>query len=230
MKVISKKSSKKLLKGAVYTAESFNNTSTGQRWTINRIRIKGFGTYMCRDFTDENGNTLPQINYVNSEVVSKTVERFSPKDLKRGDIVVCNIDKYKYLLKGGKYRISEIIDSNNWSALIRLEGYNRQIRFNSWSFRVLNIQEVRDIALSSIFDTPEKFSVEFVRKFEKENNKVKILLDTIAKSIIDPYRHNLDIVDWGIAKTKNQDLKREDFNEILNMSLNDVLKLFENNS
>jgi hypothetical protein len=58
MKVISKKSSKKLLKGAVYVAESFNNTTTGQRWTINRIRIQGFGTYMCKDFIDENGNNV----------------------------------------------------------------------------------------------------------------------------------------------------------------------------
>lgn len=228
MKVISKKSSKKLLKGGEYIADSFNNTTVGQRWTINRIKIKGFGNYLCRDFTDVDGKPLPQINYVNQESVSNMVERFNCEDLKVGDIVVCNVDSYKYLLKGAKYRVSKIIESSSWNAMINLEGYGRSIRFTNWSFRRLTIQEIREIALSSIFDTPEKFSVDFVRKFEKENNQVKILVETIAKSIIDPYRHQLDVVDWGIAKNKTQSLKKSDFENILQLPLSEVLKMYEN--
>ena len=169
---------------------------------------------------------MPQINYVSPN--HTPVERFDVTTLKANDIVVCNSDKYKYLLKGGKYRVLEVADANTWTAQIRLEGYSRFIRFNSWSFRKLSLQETREIALSQIFNQPENFSVDFIRKFEKENNKTKILLQALSKSILDPYRHEYGVLDWTIEKTKNQDLKKDDFNEIMNMTLSEVLKLYEN--
>jgi len=229
MRVISLKSNTKLLKGVAYEADSFNNTATGSRWGQHRIRIQfpsgGYGSYLCKNFTDTSGNPLPQISYVSPN--HTPVERFDVTTLKANDIVVCNSDKYKYLLKGGKYRVLEVADANTWTAQIRLEGYNRQIRFNSWSFRKLSLQETREIALSQIFNQPENFSVDFVRKFEKENNKTKILLQALSKSILDPYRHEYGVLDWTIEKTKNQDLKKDDFNEIMNMTLSEVLKLYE---
>ena len=78
----------------------------------------------------------------------------------------------------------------------------------------MSLQETREIALSQIFNLPENFSVDFIRKFEKENNKTKILLQALSKSILDPYRHEYGVLDWTIEKTKNQDLKKDDFNEI----------------
>ena len=230
MRVISLKSNTKLLKGVAYEADSFNNTATGSRWGQHRIRIQfpsgGYGSYLCKNFTDTSGNPLPQISYVSPN--HTPVERFDVTTLKANDIVVCNSDKYKYLLKGGKYRVLEVADANTWTAQIRLEGYNRQIRFNSWSFRKLSLQETREIALSQIFNQPENFSVDFIRKFEKENNKTKILLQALSKSILDPYRHEYGVLDWTIEKTKNQGLKKDDFNEIMNMPLSEVLKLYEN--
>ena len=92
----------------------------------------------------------------------------------------------------------------------------------------MSLQETREIALSQIFNLPENFSVDFIRKFEKENNKTKILLQALSKSILDPYRHEYGVLDWTIEKTKNQDLKKDDFNEIMNMTLSEVLKLYEN--
>lgn len=178
MRVISLKSNSKLLKGVVYEADSFNNTNTGSRWDQHRVRIQyptgGYGSYLCKNFTDTNGNALPAINYVNPN--RQTVERFDINALKANDIVVCNSDRYKYLVKGGKYRISEVLNLNTWSAEIKLEGYNRKIRFTTWAFRKLSLQETREITLSQIFNQPENFSVEFVRKFDKETNKTKILV------------------------------------------------------
>ena len=229
MRVISLKSNTKLLKGVAYEADSFNNTATGSRWGQHRIRIQfpsgGYGSYLCKNFTDTSGNPLPQISYVSPN--HTPFEIFDVTTLKANDIVVCNSDKYKYLVKGGKYRISEVADANTWTAQIKLEGYSRFIRFNSWSFRKLSLQETREIALSQIFNQPENFSVDFVRKFEKENNKTKILLQALSKSILDPYRHEYGVLDWTIEKTKNQDLKKDDFNEIMNMTLSEVLKLYE---
>lgn len=228
MRVISLKSNTRLLKGVAYEAESFNNTITN-RWGQHRIRIQfpfgGHGSYLCKNFTDTTGNPLPEINYVSPNQIP--VERFDVTTLKANDIIVCNSDKYKYLLKGGKYRILELLDANTWTAQIRLEGYSRLIKFNNWSFRKLSLQETREIALTGIFNQPENFSVDFVRKFEKENNKTKILLQAISRSILDPYRHEYGILDWTIEKTKNQDLKKEDFSEIMNMTLVEVLKLYE---
>jgi len=222
MRVISLKSNSKILKGVVYEADTFN---------ITRIRIQyptgGYGSYLSKNFTDLNGNPLPAISYVNPN--SQTIEEeFDIDSLKINDIIVCNSNKYKYLVKGAKYQILEISNKNIWSAQIKLKGYNRRIKFTKWDFRKLSLQETREIALSQIFNQPENFSVDFVRKFDKETNKTKILVQSLAKSILDPYRHQYNIVDWSIEKTKFQNLKKEDFNEIMNLPLSEVLKLYEN--
>jgi len=111
---------------------------------------------------------------------------------------------------------------------MKLEGYTRWITFSNWAFRKLSLQESRDLALSQIFNQPENFSVEFVRKFDKEANKTKVLVQAIAKSILDPYRHHYDVLGWTIEKTKYQGLKNEDFAEIMNMPLSELLKAYEN--
>lgn len=228
MKVICKKGSTKLVKGLVYDADWFDNTKNlTSHWQRQTIRIRGFGTFLCKNFTDTSGNPLPEIVYNNPQA-PQAEPRFNISELKKNDIIVCKSDRYKYLVKGGKYRISEIKDVNTWSANIKLEGYNRWIRFSTWAFRKLSIQESRDLALSQIFNQPENFSVEFVRKFDKESNKTKVLLQALAKSILDPYRHEYDVVNWTIEKTKYQDLRIEDFQEMLNKPLSEVLSDFEN--
>ena len=68
---------------------------------------------------------------------------------------------------------------------MKLEGYSRSITFSNWAFRKLSLQESRDLALSQIFNQPENFSVEFVRKFDKEANKTNLrLLCLISKTKI----------------------------------------------
>lgn len=230
MNVVSLKSNKKLLKGVTYEAESFDNTppSPGQRWHRASIHIKNFGWYLCKNFSDTNGKPLPQIKYTSPTAGQRRVETVDARSLKKNDIIVCKSDKYKYLVKGGKYRIAEVKDANSWRAQIRLEGYSRWLSFSTWAFRVLSLQESRELALSSIFNQPENFSVEFVRKFDKEENQAKVLLESLARSILDPYRHHYDIVGWTIEKTKYQGLKKEDFDAILSLPLGDVLKMCEN--
>lgn len=226
MRVLSLKSNTKLVKGFEYIADTFNNIDNGSKWNNLRINIRGYGGYLCKNFTDIDGNPLPQINYLNPD--RHVIQRFNALELAKNDIIVCKSDRYKYLVKDGKYRITDVIHKNQYNVLIKLEGYNRFIKWNSWAFNKISLQETRDIALSQIFDKPENFSVEFIRKFDKEKNKTKILLQTIAKSLLDPYRHQLDIIDWGIHKEKYQKLNREDFKDILDMSLSEILDLYEN--
>jgi hypothetical protein len=229
MNVISLKSNSKILKGVVYEAESFDNTVTpGKSFNRQYIRIKGFGSYLCKNFTDSSGNPLPGIRYTNPNSTTVINDRVDATSLKKNDILVCKSDKYKYLVKGGKYRIENVIDANTWRARVKFEGYSRYIQFSNWAFRKLSLQESRDLALSQIFNKPENFSVEFVRKFDQETNKTKVLIQSLAKSILDPYRHHYDLIDWTIEKTKYQGFKREDFNEILKMPLSEVLEAYEN--
>lgn len=228
MNVVSLKSNKKLLKGVVYEAESFDNTvAIGKRYHRQYIRIKGFGSYLCKNFSDTSGKPLPNITYTNPSLAPVSNDRVDVTTLRKNDIIVCKSDRYKYLIKGAKYRIEDVKDANTWRALVKLEGYARWIQFSNWSFRKLSLQESRDLALSQIFNQPENFSVEFIRKFDKEVNQTKVLIQSLAKSILDPYRHQYDLIDWTIEKTKYQGFKREDFNEILKMSLSEVLESYE---
>ena len=218
------------LKGVTYEADSFDNSppSPGQRWHRNSIYIKNFGWYLCKNFSDTNGKPLPTIKYTSPTSVQRKMDVVDARSLKKNDIIVCKSDKYKYLVKGGKYRIAEVKEANSWRAQIKLEGYSRWLSFSTWAFRILSLQESRELALSSIFNQPENFSVEFVRKFDKEQNQTKVLLESLAKSILDPYRHHYDIVGWTVEKTKYQGLKKEDFDTILSLPLADVLKMCEN--
>ena len=230
MQVISLKSNSKLLKGMTYEAYSFDNTlpNSTQRYHRQSIEIKGFGWYLCKNFSDTNGKPLPTIKYTSPNASQRRVETVDARSLKKNDIIVCKSDKYKYLVRGGKYRISEVKDANTWRAQIKLEGYSRWLSFSSWAFRILSLQESRELALSSIFNQPENFSVEFVRKFDKEKNQTKVLVESIAKSILDPYRHHYDILGWTIEKSKYQGLKKEDFDQIMNMPFGELLKMCDN--
>jgi hypothetical protein len=232
MKVISKVSNTKLIKGLTYEALSFDNTLPShntRRFGQKKIHIKNFGWYLIKNFTDTNGNPLPQINYSNPQAPISSYRNFDATQIQKNDIVVCENNKYKYLVKGGKYRVSEVKEQNKWGAQIKLSGYSRWIKFSSWSFRKLNTQETRELALSQIFDKPENFEVEFVRKFEQETNKTKVLIDCLAKSILDPYRHHYNLIDWTVVKSKLQGLKKEDYDQILQMPLSEILNQYENN-
>ena len=239
MKVKSKKGSKKIVKGMVYDTKFFANdpkSTMGNsfRNRYGRILIEGYGMYRCADFTTTYGKPLPQIDF--DERLKNYVE-FKAEDTKKGDIVVCQSDRYKYLIKGAKYRVEDvkIHQHGNTGTYVyqttemKLEGYKRWLSCNNWTFRRLNTQEYRDLALSQIFDKEENFSVDFIRKFDKSKNPDKILIETIAKSILDKYRHELDIVQWGIEKNSTTyDLHKEDFDHLLDISLRDILTIIEN--
>lgn len=238
MKVISKKGNRKLLKGHVYETDFFNNdhnqvrANQNYRYSYKRISIKDRGYYSVDDFTQTDGKPLPEIVYDRQVKVEPT----KITDLKKGDVIVCLSDqRFKYLIKGGKYRIADVRIKNStsyWSGSrgdIRLEGYNRWLKWSTWRFRKLTIQESRDLALSQIFDKEENFSVEFKRKFELKSDKDIVLVETLAKSILDKNRHQLGIMDWGIEKSgEHFKLTKEDFTHLMDKPLKEILEMFDN--
>lgn len=233
MKVKCVKASSKTIAGVIYEASSFWNSTNANKWHKGKIVIEGHGRHNIWNFTDENGNSLPQINYINPNRPPSFVDNSST--IEPNDIVICKSDRYKYLICDQKYRIVDVKHYSHGQTMrgkftnIKLEGYNRWIRYNQFSFRVLTKKESREIAISSILDKPENFSVDFIRKFEKIN-KGKALMECLSKSILDKQRHHYSILEWAVEKTsKNLGIKTEDFDQILDKPLSEILKLIENN-
>lgn len=234
MKVKCLKSNRKLVKGLVYDTDHFELNPAVTGWFAGRINIIGYGRYQCSNFTTTDGKELPKISYNNT--VKDTNDQCI-SSIKKGDLIVCKSDSYAYLVNGGKYRIMDVLIektsrvSNYQSGKIKLEGYTRWLQWSTWKFRKLSKQESREIALSQIFDKEENFSVEFKRKFDlvdTAEDKNKVLIETLAKSILDGNRHHFDIIDWGIDKnSKTYNLKREDFKHLLNKPLSEILNYCE---
>ena len=61
-------------------------------------------------------------------------------------------------------------------------------------------------------------------------NKDLVLMDILAKSIIDPNRHHLTIPEWACEKVATKlSLEVSDFEYLMDMSLRDILTLLETN-
>jgi hypothetical protein len=241
MIVICKKGSTRLVKGLRYEVISMNNSPAS---SYNSVRIKDFGAYSVKNFTTIDGKELPKIdiplpqNFYRSRLLK-------PEEVKKGDIIVCTRDTYKTLVQDGMYRIEEIsvkstprtsyngtILSPNVEHFIKLEGVKRKLKFNGWTFRKLTTAEAREMALGQLLFDEETgvITTNDVRKIDLVKNKNLELVRLVSKSILDPNRHGLKILDWGIQQvSKKTEVTAGDYEDLLNMSLKDILELIETN-
>lgn len=239
MIVICKRPTKRLVKGLRYEAGSLWNSGNNQNWIEGKIDILGIGHFSVDNFTDTNGNPLPKTDIIIS-TVREDVLKF--EDLKKGDIIICKSDSYKTLGKGCMYQIEELkstsITRTGWNnqsythteQAIKFVGIPRTLKFSPWRFRKLTDQEAREISLNSVLNGEEPAVVKSkdIRKIELVSNKEFELMNVLSKSIIDPNRHHLSIVDWACQKSSiNLGIKPEDYEALLNMSLKDILDKIE---
>jgi len=113
---------------------------------------------------------------------------------------------------------------------IKFEGLSRKLKFNGYSFRKLTPKENREISLNSILnnESPKIVKTSDIRAIEFVPNKNKTLMEVISKTILDSNRHHLSIVDWSCQKTGEKlRIKKDDFNDLLEMKLSDILTLIE---
>ena len=241
MIVVSKIANKKLLKGHRYEVQNLWNNGTNQRWVEGKVQLVGFGRYSVDNFTDSSGNPIPKTNYVSTQ---PQVERFIKyEDCKVGEILVCNSDHYKTLAKGSMYKIEKLekteTEKNGWGGrswkhvetTIKFEGIKRKLKFNGWAFRKLTTEELRNISLGAILTGEEPTIVKTtdIRKIDMVANKEKSLMEVIAKTILDENRHHLSIIEWSCQKTgEKMRIKPEDFKDLLDMKLSDILAKIEN--
>ena len=239
MIVICKRPTKRLVKGVRYETGSLYNSGNNQRWQEGTVEILGIGRFTVDNFTDTNGNPLPKTDII---VPRAQVEILKFEDLKKGDILVCTSDNYKTLGKGCMYQIEEIKSKSEqaigWNKqpytrteqTIKFVGIPRTLKFSSWRFRKLTAQEAREISLNSVLhgEEPAVVKSKDIRKFELVSNKDLELMSALSKSIIDPNRHHLSIIDWACQKSgTNLGVTPEDYTTLLNMSLKDILEKIE---
>ncbi len=235
MIVIAKKGTTKLVKGARYEVRSLFNSTNRSR--TNRVYLKGIGGYVVDNFTTTDGQPLPKIDWQEAAVVPE--KRIEFEDLKVNDIIVCKSDRYSTLIQGAKYRIVDLKSTTTQAPgkkyirtakKVKFEGCNRYFDYSHYRFRKLTIDESRELQLSSVLDDEvNSCSVDVnIRKIDAIDNKNATLIKVLAKSIIDVYRHELDVVDWGCQKSGSKlKITRDDYKKLLKMSLKDILNIIE---
>jgi len=239
MIAICKKGTKRLVKGVRYEILNLWNDGTNQKWREGKLQLKGIGTFSVTNFTDDNGKPLLNINII---APLAPLNRLEFDKLKEGDIIVCETDNYKTLASGVMYKIEKLIEKSeqktSWNnstftykeQKIKFVGINRTLKFNSWGFRSLTPTEAREISLNKILHNQdaEVMTTSDIRKIELCSNKNLELMKVLSRSIIDPNRHHLSIVEWGCLKIGDKlRLESSDYDSIMNMSLKDILLSIE---
>jgi hypothetical protein len=235
------------VKNATYKVASFQNQNTkGYTHFRSTIRIylteDSVQSFPLDSFKPTVGDTFQQINYISPEYRSFLEERDQMKidrNLKGGDYVVPIHDGLKTLVNGRKYVVKDVqvIDHKSssgavtWTDIkIKLEGSQRW--YTSWNFRKCTNQEAREINLKTLFD--EKVDIEKVNKHKRkfdyytDEEKTSMLLRFIVTSANDRYRNQMDIIDWTVEKTADRySLKKEDFDSVRNMTLEQILEILK---
>ena len=139
------------------------------------------------------------------------------------------------MVKGGYYKIEKLLQVKgkyNIINYVKLEGVSRKILFDSYCLEKLPTHIAREMSLNQVlYDEDDKvIRTDFKkqRKLDFVVNKELFFMELLSKSILDKNRHDIDIIDWACVQSKKKiDLTREDFGDVLNMSLGDILKLID---
>lgn len=232
MRVIYKGDSKKLIKNEIYEVDSLYNNGTNTRWLEGSIFING-SKFNVDKFVKEDGSKIDKVNIVNNSKLTNNFIDFN--DLQKGDIIICITDTLKSLVKDKMYIIENLeIEYVNSTPrpykinYVTFNGINKRFIFSNWKFKKLDSDKAREIALESLLDNKEPNYVTKIpkRKIDISDNKNKDLIILLSKSILDKNRHKLSVLDWACLQLGTTlSVNKEDYSELLNMKLKDVLKL-----
>lgn len=230
MKVIAKKTSSRVLKDNEYEVLSIWNDGT-EAWREGSIKLVNVtGYHQASNFITLDSKELPEIKFDND------VRKYTSYDeLSVNDILICKSDRYKSMIKGGYYKIEKLtqaIGKYNTTNYVKLEGVSRKLVFDCYSLDKLPTEIAREMSLNQVlYDEEDKIirtDFKKQRKLDFVVNKELFFMELLSKSILDPNRHNIDIIDWTCVQSKKKiDLTREDFDDVLKMSLGDILKLID---
>ena len=229
MLAISVKETKKLVKGVKYPVLEYRNSST--RGFRSSIKIKDLGWFRLDFFIPGDGtSSFPKIDWKDHNIIDDETSNYikNPENLKKGDLLVCVREGSIYLQKGNFYKIEDIKQEtiNRWTKVqVKVLGYNRWL--SHYSFRIASQREIREISLLKLFDeqVPSTSIDKSTRKIDLLPNEKKELLlgQIIIRSVLDPWRNSMDIIDWAIKKIEpSLKLKRDDFFPIMQKTLTEL--------
>jgi len=223
-KLLCIRSNKKLLKGHLYDCEYIDTTKFTSKYQNNqrnnRVIITGFGGYSTSGFRMEDGTPIP-LDYKYDQR-PKYVQPYIV-DVNVGDWVICNTNSYKTLIRGQRYQVEEVIKADgevkwNNKHKIKLKGSKRFVDFG-WNFKLVPKDESREIALNALFGDQVLNG-----EVGKIDNLDKIMVNMIAKSILDPNRHKLSIIEWAIEKYGKCGITESDFKTLLDKKFKTVIE------
>lgn len=240
MKVISKLNTGKLVKGMFYDVIKLMNSGQRKngyfirRFVEVKLNDKSTYTFSVHNFTTENGENLPEIDWTSDIHKNRLHEfestRITTETLKVGDYVVYLRNHHIGLITDKKYKVTNIKINTHarWSDMeIQIEGSTRY--YKTYSFRKCTIEEVRKMSLGVFFDEkPDiqkiNYSKRKIDQIEGEQ-KIKLLATILFTATLDRSRNNLSIIEWAAQKTgKTYKLTSEDFDPIINLTLNELLE------
>ncbi len=232
MKVISKKSTRRLVKGGVYNVIQIWNDGTSNPYREGKCEIEDIG-YSCKteDFTNEDGTPIGSVKF---EV--KRDNYFS--DLKNGDILVSKYDAGKSFVKDQMYVVEDTkeISKNHTgiygnrttvSRYVKFQGFPRWYKFSPWRFQPLPKERVREISLDEILLNKKSPTItkRENRSIDSIENRDALLIKILSNSVSDKYRKNLGVIDWAVEKIGNKyGVQKKDFDHLLEVPLKDILK------
>lgn len=228
MKIKAIKNTTALIKGYTYEVVRMYNANPNGH---GRVWVKEMeGSLNVCHFTDMSGNPLPNTNY--GDVAYESV-KFN--DIERGDILVCKSKSHKSLVYGKMYRVEDlIVEKRNYNYAvnkIRLEGVKKTFMYNSWNWRKLSKDEVRDLSLLDLLENKEPDIVKevVVDKFDAMENTEVELFRAVAQSMVDKKRHHLGLIDWycRIPLGVKMNAKPEHFERILDMPLREIIRMVD---
>lgn len=243
MKVISKKDTKRLVKGIAYDVYKLNMVDKkSNRWFRPSITIK-LNNKVVHEFkpdyfTLEDGKPIPNINWNSDESrldQNKMTGALIDANIKSGDFVIAKRNNAKSLVLDKIYKVTDVkVKSHtysrgySWNEIkIQIEGSNRF--YSSYSFRKCSPEEAREIQLNTIFEEETG-----VKKVEKNKRKIdqyegkdreQILIHIILLAMVDINRNNMSIIDWACKKSgKIYSVEPSDFTEIINKNLITIIQ------
>jgi hypothetical protein len=229
MRVISKKSTTRLVKGGEYEITQIWNDGDS-KYMEGRCIIKDIGTFEVKDFIMTDGSPIGRMK------IEVKREYFS--DLKKGDIIVSNYDVGKSFVKDQMYVVEDTKSTTtpteygrmSTTNYIKFEGFPRWYIFNSWKFRQLTKEKAREISIDGILSSkkPPTITKRPKRSIDVLENKDEILIKVLSESICGKYRNNLGVVDWAVEKVGNKfGIQKKDFDHLMKMSLEDIIKIVD---
>lgn len=240
MKVISKINTAKLVKGITYDVIRLSNSNKSKNGYYNRkfveikLNEKSSYTFSVYNFTTENGDNLPEIDWTSDIHKNKLQEyestKITPETLKIGDYVVYERNHHVGLIANKKYKVVNIKvnNFNRWYDIeIQIEGSPRY--YKAYSFRKCTLEEVRKMSLGVFFDEkPDIKKIDLTkRKFDQldEEQKPKLLASLLFSAYLDKNRNNLSVVEWAAEKIgKTYKLTPEDFEPLMKHTLQELFE------